>query len=47
MLFSAGCLIEVQYSLFLCLIDSFSPSVIRGKRFLDCVLTFVIGKHSP
>ena len=31
---------------FLCFIDSFSPSVSHGKRFLYCVFTFITGKQS-
>ena len=45
-LHSVGCFNEVKYSLFLCFIDSFTASVSQGKRFLYCVFTFIIGKHS-
>ena len=37
-IYSVGCFNEVRYSLFLCFIDSFSPSVSHGKQFLYYVL---------
>ena len=46
MLYRVGCLRDMRYSLFLCLIYAFKPSDNQGNRFLYRIFTLVRGNDS-